>query len=193
MTPAAALRCPSCKRLLEVHSWSDDSSGECRLCGTSFEFIAFPALTAGATRIAPQVADVTADSVCFFHPQNRAESICEGCGRLLCTVCAVPFMGQRLCPVCIAAAARKESASVAVRGRVLHDSIALSLAVLPLLMFFFTLVTAPLAFGWVVYAWGKPGSLVRGPSRWRLVVAALFAVAEMAGWVLFFATRGSRH
>lgn len=186
MTPAFALRCPNCKRQLEAHSWSDDASGQCRLCGTSFEFMAFPALTAATTRIAPQTAEVAADSVCFFHSQNRAESICEGCGRLLCPVCTVPFMGQKLCPVCISTAAKKESAPVAVRGRVLHDRVALGLAILPLLIFYFTLITAPLALGWTIYAWNKPGSLVGGRSRWRLIVAALFATAEIAGWVFVF-------
>jgi hypothetical protein len=190
MTPAVALRCPNCKRPFESHSWHDDSSGECRHCGTSFEFIAFPALTAGAAHVTAQPAELAADSVCFFHPQNRAEAVCEGCGRLLCTVCAVPFMGQKLCPVCIQAATRKESAEVAVRGRVLHDSIALALAVLPLLMFFLTIFTAPVALGWAIYAWNKPGSLVHGRRRWRLVVAALFAVAEIAGWTWFFTVRG---
>ena len=193
MIPAVALRCPNCKRQLEAHAWHDDSSGECRLCGTSFEFMAFPALTAATTRVAPQAAEVAADSVCFFHAQNRAESICEGCGRLLCAVCAVPFMGQKLCPVCIATATRKESAPEAVRGRALHDSIALGIAVLPLLIFYLTLVTAPLALGWVVYAWNKPGSLVRGRSRWRLVLAALFAGAEIAGWIFMFTSRWLRH
>ncbi len=196
MTPAVALRCPACKRQLETHSWHDDSSGECRLCGTSFEFRAFPALTAGAARITPQAAELAADSVCFFHAQNRADSICEGCGRLLCTVCAVPFMGRKLCPVCIAAENKKETAPVAVRGRVLHESIALGLAVFPIatvVLFWFTLVTGPLALGWVIYAWNKPGSLVRGPSRWRLIVAAIFAIAEIIGWIVFFTWRARHH
>lgn len=192
MTELVALRCPNCKRRLEAHSWHDESSGECRLCGTSFDFVPFPAYTAEVARIKPQAAEMAADSVCFFHAQNRAESICEGCGRLLCAVCAVPFMGQTLCPVCIAAATRKDSAPIAVRDRVLHDSIALALAVLPLLIFFVTIVTAPLALGWAIYAWNKPCSLVRGRSRFRVILAALFAVAEIIGWILVFAARTGR-
>lgn len=193
MTPAIALRCPKCQRQLKSPSWQDDSSGECRVCGTSFDFLAFPALTAGATPVTPQAAELAADSVCFFHAQNRAESVCDGCGRLLCPVCAIPYLGRKLCPVCIAAANQQGSAPEAVRSRVLHESIALSLAVLPLLVFFLTVVTAPLALGWTIYAWKKPGSLVRGRSRWRLVVAGLFAVAEIVGWIFVFIVRARRH
>jgi hypothetical protein len=125
---------------------------------------------------------LAADSVCFFHAENRAEAICEGCGRLLCPVCAVPFAGQKLCPACIAAGMTSGSA-VLLRDRVLWDGIALTVALVPLLIWPFTLITAPAALGIVIYAWKKPCSLVRGPSRARFVIAALFALGEIAAWV----------
>jgi hypothetical protein len=51
------------------------------------------------------------------------------------------------------------------------------------LVFPVTALTAPVALGLVVYAWNKPGSLVQGRSRTRLVVAGLFALLQIAGWV----------
>jgi hypothetical protein len=185
MTPAAALTCPRCRHLLGPESWVDAADGVCLHCQAEFEFIPFPALTAERAARAPQAAVLEADSVCFFHAENRAEAICEGCGRLLCPVCTVPFGGRKLCPSCIAAA-KDSTAQTAPRNRVLYDSIALLVALVPLVVWPFTLLTAPIALGLAIYGWNKPCSLVRGRSRGRLVAAGLVALAEIAGWATFF-------
>lgn len=187
MIARPALPCPSCKRVLEAHSWHDAGSGECRRCTTSFEFIAFPALTAGKATASAEAAVLDAESVCFFHAGNRAESVCEECGRLLCPVCTIPFVGRKLCPTCVASASRRPSTeTVAVRDRVVYENIVLGLAILPLLIFYFTVITAPVALGFAIYGWNKPPSLVHGKRRWKLVVGGLIALAEIVGWVLLF-------
>ena len=43
--------------------------------------------------------------------------------------------------------------------------------------------TPPIVLGLVVYGWNKPSSLVRGRSRTRMVIAALLALLEIAGWI----------
>ncbi len=185
MIVGPALPCPKCKRVLESYSWHDASSGSCRRCETEFEFFPFPALSATRSISTPQAAELAADSVCFFHVENRAEAICEGCGRLLCPVCTVKFTGQKLCPSCIAGT-KSSDTSHTVRDRTLFDGIALALALLPLLMWPFTLITAPVALGFVIFGWKKPCSLVRGRSRVRLVLAAVIAVLEIGAWVAGF-------
>ncbi|MSU47484.1 MAG: hypothetical protein EXS37_00045 [Opitutus sp.] len=176
--------CPRCQRTLGPESWSDAHGGTCFRCKTDYEFVAFPALTATPTQFVAQAAVVAADSVCYFHPENRAETVCEGCGRLLCPICHVPFAGRKLCPTCIAGT-RTSQAPTVVRERMLYDGIALALAGLPLLVFPITLVTAPVAVGAIVYGWNKPGSLVRGRSRARLIIAAILAGLQIAGWIAF--------
>lgn len=185
MTPGPALRCPSCKRALGPEAWIDANNGVCLSCRTSFEFTAFPALTATKQQAAPQAAMLAADSVCFFHAENRAEAVCDSCGRLLCPVCTISLGGKRLCPSCMAANRSSDTTPV-VRSRVLFDSLALTLALLPLLIWPFTLVTAPVSLGLVIYGWNKPGSLTRGPSRARFIVAGIFALLQIGGWVTFF-------
>ena len=185
MTLGPALPCPKCKRVLESYSWHDAGSGSCRRCETEFDFTPFPALTATRSIVVPQAAELAADSVCFFHAENRAETICEGCGRLLCPVCTVKFSGQKLCPTCIAGT-KSSDAAPTVRDRTLFDGTALAIALIPLLMWPFTLITAPVALGFVIYGWKKPGSLVRGRSRVRFVLAAVCAVLEIGGWVAGF-------
>lgn len=186
MTAAGpALPCPRCKRVLGPESWIDAHNGVCFRCETDFEFYSFPALNAARAQIAPQAAVVEADSVCFFHAENRAESICDGCGRLLCPVCTVPFAGQKLCPTCIAAS-RTSGAAPAARTRILYDASAFGLALLPLLVWPLTLLTAPAALGLAIYGWRKPGSIVRGRSPARLIAAAVLALLQIAGWATLF-------
>ncbi len=182
MTSGAELACPKCKRTLGPDSWADAQHGACAGCRADFEFIPFPALHATRAQVIAQTAVLSEESVCFFHAENRAEAICESCGRLLCPVCTVPFGGKKLCPSCIAGSKGSEDPTVA-RDRVLFDSIALTLAVVPLLIWPFTLITAPAALGLVIYGWNKPNSLVRGRGRARLVIAAVIAAIEIGAWI----------
>ena len=182
MTTGPALPCPRCKRVLGPDSWIDAGRGVCYRCKCDYEFVAFPALHATRAHIAPQAAVLAADSVCFFHAENRAEAICDGCGRLLCPVCTVPFAGQKLCPTCISTTKTSEAPNV-IRDRTLYDGIALVLAWLPLLVWPFTVITAPVALGFAIYGWKKPGSLVRGRSRTRLIIAMVIALVQIGGWI----------
>jgi hypothetical protein len=69
-----------------------------------------------------------------------------------------------------------------VLHRTKFDSIALALATWPLFIFYFVVITGPLAFILGIYAWKKPLSLVRR-SRWRIYVAMGMAALEMVGVV----------
>jgi hypothetical protein len=186
MTAGPALPCPHCKHVLGPEAWIDAGAGVCLRCKTRFDFTGFPALYAAPVKVTPQAAVLAADSVCFFHAENRAEALCDSCGRLLCAVCAVPFGGRRLCPTCIATN-RTAGAAATVRQRLRFDAIALALVLYPLLLFIFwflTCITAPLALGIVIYAWKKPGSLVR-PGRVRLTIAGTLAALQIGAWIAF--------
>lgn len=181
MTAASALPCPSCKRPLEAHAWRDETGGGCTRCRADFDFIGFPALRTERARLAPRAAAAAEDSVCFYHPENRADAVCEDCGRFLCTVCTLEFTGRHVCPSCISVAKRAE-AEPTVRTRTIYDRLALLLALAPLLVWPLTLVTAPVTIGMVLYGWKKPGSLVLGRSRTRLVLAAIIGALQIGGW-----------
>jgi hypothetical protein len=174
---AAAPTCYRCERGLDRETWL--AGDACRHCGSALEFLKFPALHATRAQARAQAA-LPEDAACFFHADNRAESVCEGCGRYLCAVCGVDFGGARLCPQCISArrAAKKDCG----RGLVLHDSIALTLAVLPVLLVFVTCLTAPLALGYTLYAWRKPLGVTRR-SRWRLWAALVISALTCLAWV----------
>lgn len=181
MTSGPALPCPKCQRTLSQLSWHGETSGRCLSCSVEFEFIGFPALTATKVRAVPKAVLAAEHATCFFHAENQAESVCESCGRFLCAICAIEFTGRRLCPGCIASA--KTGDIRAVGQRTLYDGIALALAIVPMLVWPITAVTAPIAFGFVVVGWRKPLSLVGG-GRTKLVIAGLLALLQIVVWIV---------
>ncbi len=114
------------------------------------------------------------DACCYEHGGKRAQSLCSNCGRFLCALCEVPLGQGVFCPDCL------NGQEAPVLQRTKFDSIALALATWPLLIFYFVVITAPLAFIMGIYAWRKPLSLVR-KSRWRIYVAMGISALEMAG------------
>jgi hypothetical protein len=182
MPVGPALSCPKCQRKLDANAWQSETIGACNHCLTGFEFFAFPALTARPVAAVPGVAVPAEDAVCFFHAENKAEVVCESCGRFLCAVCAIDFAGQKLCPSCIAT--KKARPLQEDKSRVLYGGVAIALAGGPMLIWPITAVTAPVALGYVIYGWRRPRSLVT-PSRARLVIAGVLAVLQIVGWLLF--------
>lgn len=172
--------CPKCKTPLE--GIGDTGEGVCGACLTPLEFVFYPARRR-AKPVARAVRSVDGDATCYFHAQNQAASVCDDCGRYVCMVCEVSGDdGRRLCPPCVSAGRKK---SVVKADEIIaYDSIAMSLAVVPLVMWPVTFVTAPTALGVAIYGWKKPRSLVRAGGA-RLVVAMVLATLEIGGWVVF--------
>lgn len=176
--------CPKCKKVFKAESWHRDGMPVCQRCSTVYEFIDFPALYRDTSATTAKSAGAMAeDATCYFHPVNRAEQVCESCGRYLCPVCSIDFGGKRLCPSCISG--KQTKAPEGEQGRILWDGMALSLALLPVLIWPITVVTAPAALGVAIVGWRKPSSLVRG-NRTRLVIAMIVASIEIALWLFLF-------
>lgn len=181
--------CPKCRKVFKAENWHRDGMPCCQRCSTVYELVDFPALYQSPENRPESTADaLPEDASCFFHAQNRAEQVCEGCGRFLCPVCTVNFGGRKLCPSCIAQGQTK--APEAEQGRILWDGIALNLALLPPLLvvtWMFSLITAPVALGIAIFGWNRPTSLVRG-SRVRLVLAMVLATVQIGAWIYLFAS-----
>jgi hypothetical protein len=173
--------CPKCQApLTGLAGEADEGAGRCGACSAPIEFVLFPARRR-TKPVARAARSVEGDSTCYFHPANHAAVICDGCGRYLCVVCEVPGEGgKKLCPPCVSSA-RKKSTRKADEV-VVYDQMALSLALLPLVMWPITLITSPAVLGLVIYGWRKPRSLVRR-GRWRFLVAGLIALLQIGGWV----------
>jgi hypothetical protein len=124
------------------------------------------------------------EAACFYHPQKQAAQVCDGCGRLICNLCSVELGSEHLCPTCISAGRRKGTISVLEGSRTCYDRIAMSLAVVGIIIYWLSIVLAPIAIYLAIRHWNSPGSLL-GVSKNRYVIAIVLASLELTGWLLF--------
>ena len=181
---SSLLLCPKCKTPLTESVLNRPELTPCPACAVPLRVEIFPALfrrtAAGRDGEAVLVAD---EATCFYHPQKKAVLPCEGCGRFLCALCDCELHGQHFCPTCLEVGRKKRKIKSLENERTLYDSIALALAVAPLLIFYLTFMTAPAALYVAFRYWNAPRSIVHR-SRIRLVLAIIFASLEIVGWVV---------
>ena len=194
MVPAP-LACPKCNTLVAVETLNRGLSSPCPGCGSGLQAEVFPALfrtfTPGRDG---ELVMVEGESSCFYHPQKKAVLPCQACGRFLCALCDCELHGEHFCPTCLEVGRTKGKIKNLENERTRYDSVALSLSVLPLLAFYITLLTAPMAIYVALRYWKAPLSIVRR-SRWRFVLAIMFASLQILGWAIafYFMAQGPKH
>jgi hypothetical protein len=191
--PAAAVTCPKCKVPLPGDLFNLPEPAGCPGCGELLEVRVYPALH---RRMAPgRAAEAVleeSEASCFYHPEKKAVRPCEACGRFLCALCDCELGGQHLCPNCLDTGKQRGKITSLENHRTLHDSVALTLALAPLLIFYFTLITAPVALFLAIRHWKSPTSIVHR-TKMRFVLAIIIASLEIAGWVVAFGFLATRH
>ena len=185
-TSVQTLRCPRCKAALPLEVVSAADRTSCPSCDVTLIAAAFPALFRGPRKgEKAQALLVDGEAGCFYHPDKKAERACDNCGRFVCALCDIELAEQHVCPTCVGTRKKKGQHNRLQRNRMLYDEVALALALLPLLIWPLTLLTAPAALGMAIYHWNKPTGVIPR-SRIRFVLAILFALLEMAGWAALF-------
>lgn len=178
------IACPACRAPLPAAAVGTADFVACPICPAELRVQLFPAAFKVA-EVERGAAAAAAEATCFFHAEKRAAVPCDACGRYLCALCDLEVGGRHLCPACAASRASDPGADRHVRERVLWDSAALALAGYPMLIFYFTLITAPSVVYLVIRHWRSPTSLVPR-TRARFVIALLIASAQIAGWIAVF-------
>jgi len=188
MSAAPVIYSPCCRRPLDL---SQAGEAFCFACHTKYTLVEFPALRATRVVTHARAADTAAnDATCFFHAQNQAAAICQSCGRFLCPVCAINYGGRTLCPACIAAG--KTTPAQTAPSQWNPDGIALLLATVPILIWPFTLITAPAALIVLALNWKKQMHTPVRRVRWQRWVAGALALIQVALWTLLFVHLFSR-
>jgi hypothetical protein len=190
------VECPSCKAPLAENLLNQIDLVPCAACGSKVRADVYPAFfrlitpgTSGETLV------IETEASCFYHPQKKAVLPCEGCGRFLCALCDCELHGQHFCPACLQAGQKKGKIKRLEQERNLYDNIALSLAIYPLLIFYFTIVTAPMSLFIAFRFWNAPRSIVHR-TKARLVLAISIATLELVGWavgIYFVSTHWKSH
>ena len=190
---SSLVQCPKCQAWLLEGVFNQPELSPCPACGVPLQVEVFPALF---RRINPgqsgETIMVEGESSCFYHPQKKAVLPCQGCGRFLCALCDCELNGQHFCPACLETGKTKGKIKSLENQRTLYDGIALSLAIYPLLIFYFTLVTAPVALFVAIRYWNAPRSIVHR-TKIRYVAAIVLALMQIAGWGVLFVSLATHH
>ena len=181
-----AVACPQCQSSLPGALCNTGAPGPCPACGTPIQIEIFPAffkpLTAGAS--AETILEEGVSS-CFYHEQKKAVVHCDGCGRFLCALCDLELDGRHLCPACLQSAKKKGGIPQLDNRRTIYDSAALSLGLLPLILWPITLLTAPAAIWLAILSFFRPSSVVPR-TRIRAYLALVVGLLELTGWGFIF-------
>src|SRR6185369_13510263 len=108
----------------------------CPSCAAPLQVEVFPAFFRKITPgTGAETILVEGEASCFYHPQKRAVLPCHGCGRFLCALCDCELHGEHYCPACLETGRKKGKIKRLENRRTLYDSIALAVALFPILFF----------------------------------------------------------
>jgi len=176
------VQCPKCRATLLEGVFNLPELSPCPVCDVPLQVEIFPALF---RKISPgqsgEAVMVEGESSCFYHPQKKAVRPCDGCGRFLCALCDCELGNQHFCPACLEAGKTKGKIKSLDNQRTLYDSIALSLAVYPMLIFYLTIITAPMTLFVAIRYWKSPPGILRR-TKFRFVLAIIIATLQITGW-----------
>ncbi len=176
--------CPKCQTRLLDGVFNTPTLQPCPNCATPILVEVFPAFFRPPAPLQTGEALMgEGEASCFYHPQKKAAVPCEGCGRFLCALCDVELNGQHLCPACLESGKKKGKIKNLQNERTLHDSIALTAAILPVLFWPLTFVTAPATIFWSIRHWNTPTSLIPR-TKIRFVLAIIIAGLQITGWII---------
>jgi uncharacterized integral membrane protein len=185
-TATRAMSCARCRREFPASPEELATLTACEGCANPVRVTLFPAL--GKTRAdsaLPETIVTEGESACFYHPEKRAVTPCDGCGRFLCALCDLDVNGQHLCPTCLESGTKKRRIETLERSRTRWDLIVGNLLLLCVLFFFAAPLIALVTLVIIVWFWQAPQSLVVN-SRRRLVVHAVIALLLLAGSGVFW-------
>lgn len=176
------VNCTKCRQPLGAEAINPVGLVKCPTCGSWLRVDAFPALVPQRTSVNLNDSFVFDDeATCFFHPRKKAFVPCSSCGRFICRLCDVELDGQHLCPTCLDAGHRNHQFKNLENRRVLYDNMALYLAILPVLLVWPSILTAPLSIFVSLRYWKAPTSII-GRRKWRTWLAFSFGLIQIAAW-----------
>ena len=180
------LSCLKCKSPLPGQNFNSYSLVPCPSCSGLLRTDVYPALFRKLPR--GQTGDrlqQDREAGCFYHPHKKAVVPCSACGRFVCTLCDVALNGQHLCPSCFEKGKTKRKIKNLENQRTCYDSIALMVAMASLLVYWFTIFTAPLVIYLTIRHWNSPTSIIPR-TKIRFILAFIIASLQIVGWIFVF-------
>ena len=180
------LSCIKCNFPLSEEMINTHSLAACSSCNSLLRTDVFPALY----RSLPigqsgEALQADKEAGCFYHPRKKAVVSCAACGRFLCALCDVAFNDQHLCPSCLEKGRTKRKIKSLENHRTCYDTIALAVALFSFLIYWLSIITAPLVIFLTVRYWRAPSSIIPR-TKIRFILAFVIAGMQITGWILFF-------
>jgi hypothetical protein len=183
MTVAAPI-CSRCRAVVPPALVNTGRLEPCPSCGAENEIEAFPALFKPVAKgSVGEALVVDTHASCFYHPQKQAAVLCAACGRFICALCDVELEGQHLCPPCLETSQKAGKLKSLESRRTLYDVMSFNLALLSILFWFVSFITAPIALYLAIKHRKDPGSLLR-PRRVRLWIGMGLSCLIILGWIV---------
>jgi hypothetical protein len=170
-----------CGEPIPAQSWNSDEPLNCPRCRLQFWHVAFPSFFEESKNTGKGELILEQESSCFYHPEKKASVICASCGVFLCALCDIEMNHQHLCSRCIQQGKKKGKIKNLENERTLWDDASLALALIPLLAWPFTIVTAPITLYLIIKHWKDPTSIL-GRTKIRFILAGLIALGQIVGW-----------
>ena len=175
------LVCSRCSSPIPAQDWNRERA-LCSNCRAPLSVLVFPAFLPKTASAAASALLEEGEASCFYHPSKRAVVPCDQCGRFLCSLCQVEFLGQNWCPGCIEIRRQKGQLAALDARRPLYDNMVLSLAFFPALLIWPTIITAPMSLYLSLKYWRAPSSILPR-TKIRFWIATLFAALLIVAWI----------
>ncbi|MBT8368446.1 MAG: hypothetical protein KJP23_27455 [Deltaproteobacteria bacterium] len=165
---------------------NSNSLSACPSCVGLLRADVFPAFYKSLPKGRPgETLQMDKEAGCFYHPGKKAVVPCSVCGRFVCALCDVSLNGQNMCPACLEKGKTSRKIKNLENHRTCYDTIALTAAMVSMLIYWFTIFTAPLVIYLTVRHWKSPSSIIPR-TKIRFILAFIIAGLQIAGWVVFF-------
>jgi len=182
------INCTKCQSPLSNQAINAHSLVACPQCRAVLRADVYPALYRPSPGNPPgETIHMGKEAGCFYHPRKKATVPCSACGRFLCALCSIALDGQHLCPQCLEIGKTKRKIENLENRRTCYDTIALLLATVPILIYWVTIVTAPVTIYLTLRYWKFPSSIIPR-TKVRFVFAFIIAGLQTVGWILIFSS-----
>ncbi len=179
-----ALTCLKCGMFLEADSFETVTTARCPSCHAQRDVYVFSAyFEASKPAESGERLIVDTEASCFYHPNKKAHVACYECGRFVCQLCCTELHEDPVCLVCFTALQNSGQEQSLENKRMLYDNMAFHLALLPMLAWPITLITAPTSLYLVFKHWRKGSTSLIRRTRIRYVAALCIALLQITGWI----------
>jgi hypothetical protein len=171
--------CPRCDRPVAIETLTGGLT-RCSVCGQEYEATRFdpPGRLERVARV--EEAGPVGATACARHPGNAAVAHCERCGILMCGLCRIDADRMALCPACFERLSDEGALSSTCVSFHDHARVALTLALIGLLLGFTGFMTGPIAIYYGIRAYSFMRATNETEGIWRIWIAFVLGLAQIA-------------